>query len=322
MRKFKRKLTKSPEKIMFKQYYNAYLQNAFVEGMCKNEKQYEASITRLYHTIEKGLSYLDYRPGFGMSNIEALLSSLEQYSKKYNIEKFFYQTALCVLRKYIEKNREYGVVDTTLNDRVAALPGKSNEAGGIIRFQSFKSEELKNFDFMSLVENRHSIRHFSSEPVALDSVIAAIKLAQHTPSACNRQGWKSYIVNDKNVQTEILKNQNGNRGFGQEFDKLIVVTGDLRYFNRDREVFQVFIDGGMYAMRLLDSLFYEGIASIPLSASLRKEQEDNVRKILKLDPAEILILFIGIGNYPEECQTARSERRPAEFTIISSFLDN
>lgn len=64
------------------------------------------------------------------------------------------------------------------------------------------------------------------------------------------------------------------------------------------------------------SLYYERIASVPLSASLTKEQEENVRKLLKLDPAEVLIMFIGIGNYPDECQTTRSERKPAEYTVI------
>ena len=136
------------------------------------------------------------------------------------------------------------------------------------------------------------------------------------PSACNRQGWKTYIIQDKDMLEKVLKNQNGNRGFGQEFDKLLLVVGDLRCFIRDREVCQVYIDGGMYAMRVLDSLYYEKIASVPLSASLTKEQEENVRRLLKIDPAEVLIMFIGIGNYPDECQTTKSERKPADYTIV------
>lgn len=217
---------------------------------------------------------------------------------------------------YVRKNAEHGVENKELSKRISALPGKKNEAGGAIKFVPLSSEELSKANYKELVETRHSIRHFSDKPVELERVENAVKLAQYTPSACNRQGWKTYIVNDKAVLREVLKNQNGNRGFGQEFDKLLVVVGDLRCFNRDREVFQVYIDGGMYAMRVLDSLYYERIASVPLSASLTKEQEENVRKLLKLDPAEVLIMFIGIGNYPDECQTTRSERKPAEYTVI------
>lgn len=306
--------------MMATQRYSAsrmvWLPFSFVDGSCTDEKQFEASITRLYHTVEKGLSYLNYRPGFGKENVEALVRSLEQYSKQYSVDKFFYQTALSVLNEYVRKNAEYGVENKELSKRISALPGKKNEAGGAIKFVPLSSEELSKANYKELVETRHSIRHFSDKPVELERVENAVKLAQYTPSACNRQGWKTYIVNDKAVLREVLKNQNGNRGFGQEFDKLLVVVGDLRCFNRDREVSQVYIDGGMYAMRVLDSLYYERIASVPLSASLTKEQEENVRKLLKLDPAEVLIMFIGIGNYPDECQTTRSERKPAEYTVI------
>lgn len=314
--KIKKLLGKTPEKTLYENYYNKYRRFSFVDGSCTDEKQFEASITRLYHTVEKGLSYLNYRPGFGKENVEALVRSLEQYSKQYSVDKFFYQTALSVLNEYVRKNAEYGVENKELSKRISALPGKKNEAGGAIKFVPLSSEELSKANYKELVETRHSIRHFSDKPVELERVENAVKLAQYTPSACNRQGWKTYIVNDKAVLREVLKNQNGNRGFGQEFDKLLVVVGDLRCFNRDREVFQVYIDGGMYAMRVLDSLYYERIASVPLSASLTKEQEENVRKLLKLDPAEVLIMFIGIGNYPDECQTTRSERKPAEYTVI------
>lgn len=315
-RKIKKYVKKSPEKEIYDNFYKKYSKYSFIDGNCKMEKQYEASITRLYHTLEKGLAYLNYRPGFGKDNVNVLLSTLEEYSKKYDIHSFFYETALCVLNEYIRKNKEYGMEDKDLNKRVAKLPGNPNNVGGIIHFQPLSQEELKKADFQTLVEARHSIRHFSNKPIELNRIIDAVKLAQYTPSACNRQGWKTYIIEDKKKTVEVLKNQNGNRGFGQEFDKLLVVTGDLRCFNHDREVFQVFIDSGMYAMRLLDSLFYKGIASVPLSASLSKVQEDCVRSILNLNQAEVLIMFIGIGNYPEKCQTTRSERKPAEFTVI------
>ena len=167
-----------------------------------------------------------------------------------------------------------------------------------------------------MVKERHSIRHFSDKPVDVFGVIEAIKLAQYTPSACNRQGWKTYVVENIELMREVLHYQNGNSGFGNEFDKLLLIVSDLEYTNHEREVFQPFIDGGMYAMRVLDSLFYYGIASCPLSASLTPYQEVNVRKLLKLKESEVPILFVGIGNYPDLCQTARSERHEARMEFL------
>lgn len=303
------------EKKAFSIYKKRYFTNSFVNGNCRTEKQYEASITRFYHTIEKGLAYLNYRPGFGHDVMDILISEMEEYSKRYDIEKFFYKTALSTLFAYIKKNKENGGgVDEKLKNRIKSLPGERNNEGGCFVFKPLK--KVSDINFEEMVKNRHSMRHFSTTPLNLELVEKAVNLAQYTPSACNRQGWHTYIINDKNVIEKVLNNQNGNRGFGQEFDKLLVVTGDLQYFNRDREVFQVFIDGGMYAMRVLDSLCYYGIATCPLSASLFPHQEKNVREILKLTDSEVLIMFIGIGNYPDICQTTKSQRHEPYTVVI------
>lgn len=294
-------------------YKKKYFNYSFDTNRSDNLTQYEANITRWYHTIEKGLAYENYRPGFGKDNILILLKQLEQYSKEYDIEKFFYRTALSTLHEYVRKNREYGYVDEEVEKRIEALPGHPNEFGGVIKVSM---SDMRTINYEDFVKSRHSVRHFSDKPLDIEVVKEAVALAQHTPSACNRQGWKSYIVQDKEKIKQLLENQNGNRGFGHEFDKLILVTGDLRAFNRSREVFQVYIDGGMYAVRVLDSLYYKGIAACPLSASLTPSQEKNARRILNLDDAEIFIMYIGIGNYPEEgCQTTRSERHEP-YTVV------
>ena len=70
-------------------------------------------------------------------------------------------------------------------------------------------------------------------------------------------------------------------------------------------------------MNILHALHYEHIASVPLSAALTATQESNVRKFLELDDAEVLIMYIGIGDYPEgEVITTRSARHPANITVI------
>ncbi len=299
--------------LIYKQQFRKY---SFEDCECESPEQFEASVTRLYHTIEKGLSYEDYRAGFGKENIEKILTSLEQYSSEgFDTSAFFYETALSCLYAYIYRNKECGCEDPKLEERVKKLPGKPNEYGGTITVSAPAKPEILTYE--QLVISRHSIRHFSEVPVEIALLKEAIKLAQYTPSACNRQGWKTRIVADKEKIRSILSNQNGNRGFGHEFDKLLIVTSDLRAQQRSREMFQAFIDGGMYAESILNSLYSKGIGSVPLSASLTSLQEKKVREIAGIDEAEVLILFIGVGNYPEgEFLTARSERRPIDIEVI------
>ena len=97
-------------------YLKRFKENSFVEGKCTEYGQYEASITKLYHSIEKGLTYEkeQYKVGFGKRNIENLLAAMDAYSKKYDVTAFFYETALSVLEQYVEKNKKYGLVDNEL----------------------------------------------------------------------------------------------------------------------------------------------------------------------------------------------------------------
>lgn len=295
-----------------KDYLSRYAKYSFSGYKCIDAKQYEAVIIRWYHTIEKGLAYPDFRAGFGADNLNALLTSMENYiADGYSPDEFFYKTALSVLKAYQEKNAEYDYVNEELNARIAQLPGTANEVGGTIAPQAIGEEQVKQLGYADFIYSRHSMRHFSTEPLDKEKIHRAIALAQHTPSACNRQGWQARVILDKELIEKVLANQNGNRGFGNEFTGLILVTGDLRCFNRDRELYQVYIDGGMYAQSILNALHYEHIASVPLSASLISTQEENVRKLLSVDKPEVLIMLIGIGNYPEDCLTTRSERRQA-----------
>lgn len=199
-----------------------------------------------------------------------------------------------------------------MEERLRRLPGKVNSCGGTITISV--PNQTENMNYEELILNRHNIRHFSQKPLDMDLLKAAINLAQFTPSACNRQGWRTIIIADKRKIEEILANQNGKSGFGQEFDKLLIIISDLRTQQREREIFQAFIDGGMYAESVINALYYKDIGSVPLSASLTMEQEKNIRKIIKISNAEV---FIGVGNYPEEnFLAARSERQPARIEVI------
>ena len=314
--KIKNIVKRNTTRTVFEIYFRNFEKYSFRDCHCQSFEQFRASIIRLYHTIEKGLSYENYRAGFGKNNIENLLVSLEQYANKgYDTSTFFYETALSCLYEYLRKNRVNGYEDRNLEERIRRLPGKANSCGGTITISV--PNQTGNMNYEELVLNRHSIRHFSQKPLDMDLLKSAINLAQFTPSACNRQGWRTIIITDKSKMEEILANQNGNSGFGQEFDKILVITADLRAQQKEREIFQAFIDGGMYAESVINALYYKGIGSVPLSASLTKEQERNIRKIIRISDAEVLILFVGIGNYPEEnFLAARSEREAARIEVI------
>lgn len=283
----------------------------------KDYEQYEAVITRLYHTVEKSLAFSNFKPGHGINNIKLLIQVMKNYYKDgFDVNKTFFKCSLAALEAYIKKNEENNFFNNEIYNEIKNLPGTSNKLGGTIQFKPLSENEIKKLNYEEFIKSRHSIRHFSHKKIDLNILNNVLELAQYTPSACNRQGWKTCIISDKKVIKDVLKNQNGNEGFGNEFDKLLLILGDLRYFNKDRELYQVYIDGGMYAQSIINSLHFYHIGSVPLSASLTLKQEKNIRKILSLNEAETFIMFIGIGNYPDECITTLSARREINTKII------
>jgi len=304
--------------LIFIAFYRRYSRYSFTANRCVCFEQYEALIRKLYHSIEKGLSYKERRLGFGKDNIKTLISLLEKYVRDgYPIEADVYRSALCNLQEYVALHgEEHLPLIREIADAYRRLPGAPDASGGTASITREAIDQALKLDFDAFSGSRHSVREFSGDAVEVERILRAVEMAQRTPSVCNRQGWKVRLIADKGVMAAVLKNQNGNRGFGIGIDKLLIVTTDLRYFNRDREQYQAFVDGGLYSMNLLYGLHYQGLASISLSAALTPGQEKNVRKLAGIGDSEVLILFIGVGMYRETFNVPRSTRKKANVTIV------
>lgn len=91
----------------------------------------------------------------------------------------------------------------------------------------------------------------------------------------------------------------------------------------DIPVFREIIDNSLM-MRRFDPNSVNSIADVynawmngNISESLTAEQDQNVRKIINVSEAELFVLFIGVGNYPNgEVLTTRSERKPVDIEVI------
>ncbi|MGQ0548824.1 MAG: nitroreductase family protein [Armatimonadota bacterium] len=58
-------------------------------------------------------------------------------------------------------------------------------------------------DFAAWMLRRRTVRHFSSEPVSIEIIEAAIAVASSAPSGANRQPWTFVVVNDPAVKRRI-----------------------------------------------------------------------------------------------------------------------
>ena len=278
----------------------------------KNKEMLEARIVAHYHIIEKGLSFKNTKTGFGKLIVRDLLQLLEIYKQQYNSkDSLVYDCAVSALIKYIEFNeRRYQDMEN-IKLKVSKLQN-GQKSGGTITVQ--KQDILRNatMDFMRFSRSRHSIRHFSNEPVDINKVLQAIKLAQTAPSVCNRQASRVYVITQKTQVDNILDIQGGNRGFGTLIDNVIVITSTLHAFDGTQERNQAFIDGGIYAMNLLYALHSVGLGTCPLVWCATPASTKKVKRYINIPSHERIIMLIGVGNIPNKFEIAESKRCSVE----------
>lgn len=275
------------------------------------------TLSRETHTIEKGMSMRNPRKGFGQQKVTNLIIRLRKYVKLYmNEDSAFLDYPLSTIQTYIDYTLSTGVDIPDIQKNFSFLlqeAGKTNVCGkaGVEKITKNSILDKCNKDFESLLYSRHSIRYFSDTPVGDDVINKALELAQRTPSACNRQGWLTHVFRaPKSI--DLVKWQGGSRGFEDEIKCAILVTANLKAF-LNHEVHQAYIDGGLYAMNLINALHSLGVGTIPLSCGFMEKQISQLSKF-DIPENEVPIVIIGVGNYLDCFNVAVSERKDISIT--------
>lgn len=138
-------------------------------------------------------------------------------------------------------------------------------------------------DFTEVVLKRRMVRHFSSEPVALDVVERVIELARHAPSAGFTQGQAFVVVTQSQLKHAIARIcgeesyvEGGFHSFISEAPVLVIpCTSEAAYHRRYQEPDKINEDGteiswpipfwhmdaGCAVMILLLAVVNEGLAA-------------------------------------------------------------
>jgi len=275
--------------------------------------KFQYAILRETHIIEKALSLRDIKRGFGREKIMRLLSDISSYVDLYiDVDREFLEYPLNSIASYIRFMDSIGVEISDIRVMFQKILDRSSisidEAHHPVEVLSGK-ELLSDSggSFKSLLQSRHSIRYFESEQPDNRLIEEALDIAKYTPSACNRQGWHTHIYYGEKVE-QLLKWQGGSRGFEKEPKCAIVVTSDIKAFFH-YEVHQPYIDGGLYAMNLINALHSLGLGTIPLSTGFKRRKIKELHSRFDIPQNEAPILIIAVGIVPERVKVATSKRK-------------
>lgn len=275
----------------------------------------QAYLIKEYHAVEKGLALPIPRPGFGIERITELISKLQMYIQTYGKDSIS-DISVSTLQEYLAFDKKHNKETSPLVPLIENLIQAYNQSdlesvGGTLPMNRQDLLPLLDFDFDSFFKSRHSIRDFAEEPVDTKIILDTIDTAKYAPSVCNRQAWKVYVIEHDNyaLKKALLNVQNGNKGFGDKISSLIVVTGKLSsFFSYER--YQVYIDGGMFAMSIVLGLHSKGLATCCLNTSYNSSMREAFNNALKTDDDCVPIMFIAVGHLKDNYKVANSKRRP------------
>ncbi len=285
--------------------YNGWFTN-YRDSVKRNYKA-----VKIYHSLEKSLSYRYRREGAGWRTVEQLIMLLERaigngdlgFQDKIaaNVLEEFYRLDSSELARF-NSNKIKKLLSRYESVRIAG--------GGTITLtpDHFTSHALK--DPESFFLSRFTVRDFTDEKVSDKTVERAIRLSMKAPSVCNRQAWHVYHLINKDKITEVLKLQGGCTGFEHEIPSLLVISVDLRAFDSAGERYQHWIDGGIYSMSLVMAFHSLGLSSCCLNWSHTGWTDLHLRKMVNIEPAHTVMMMLAIGYPKEGVKVCASERRP------------
>lgn len=285
--------------------------------------QLQAKLLFFYHKIEKGLCMPGKKRLFALEVIPQVVQLLKTWeSTGKSVRDPIYVGAINSLRSYndlIHKEEldPEGKISVFVSDFLASRSEVSAVALTPITIAKSQLDATVSYDeFRRLCELRRSFREFSDQSVPDDVIRRAVELAQLSPSACNRQPCKVYVIKDKEVQQALLSHQNGNAGFGHLAPIVMVLTADASHFFGAIERHQPYVDGGLFSMSLLYALQVQGLVSCCLNWCVTPNSDAKVHNLLTLPDSERVVMFILAGYPIAETVVPKSHRKSVESVLV------
>jgi nitroreductase len=278
-------------------------------------RAHAAALLFQFHKLEKGMSMPGARRLFGIEPAAEVMQLLSRWERAgHSTSDTVYLGALETLRAYALHLAAHqldggGRISPQLEEFVAARSTRAPHLVTPTPLHALAQQAAPSDAFAQLALARRSVRDFKKLPVPPPLLQEAVRLAQLSPSACNRQPCRVYAVEDSQQMARLLSYQNGNRGFGDRVPLLLIVTADARCFFDASERHQPYIDGGLFSMSLCYGLTALGLASCCLNWCVPTANDLAVHRITGIPSTERIIMFIAVGYASDQCQVPRSSRR-------------
>lgn len=294
-----------------------YVKNANCDYYA-SQKRFVYILTNNYHVVEKCLAMPNFEPGHGKERVEVVVGDLFKYRELgFDLQHPQYIAAMQAVQEYnlVHKKMGYKLPEGLQADIDRLLEGTNipEHHQPHVTKKEFFAHLHEGFE--EFARSRHSVRAYEHMNIEEETVRAVVDLVRTTPTACNRQPNKTYVVGDKDMIKQIAELQGGGRGWAENANKMFIVTSAVEPFGYN-EPMETYKAGGMYVMNLLYALHAYQIGTCPLMWKGENASDEQLRRMLGVPDNEEIIMIVVAGYPMDEFTYVTSVRNPLEESLV------
>lgn len=147
-------------------------------------------------------------------------------------------------------------------------------------------------DTLEAIHSRRSIRKYTNDPIAAETIHELLAAAMSAPSAGNEQPWQFLVVNDPNLLTQAAR-IHPFAGMAKEAPAAILVCGDTSL-----EKFPGFWvqDCSAATQNLLLAAHAKGLGAVWTGIHPNQEREAKFRQLFRLPDFVIPLALVVMGH--------------------------
>jgi nitroreductase len=291
------------------------------KGVLKGKINYMKSQNKLFqnifalrrniHRIEKGLLMKPRRDVFAEGFIVDTVLNYQSFivSRSDSISMDQVKWAKEVLEEYFNIVKSTPI--TSKAKKIFESVGNDEQLKGYVPYKrDYTKKSNINFEeLLKLSEFRRSVRWYLPTKVDRNLVDNAIKIANLSPSACNRQPFYFKIIDNEELVRKVAEIPGGTNGYAHNIPMIIAVIGDLSAYFDERDRHVIYIDSSLATMSFVYGLEVQGLSSCIINWPDVKEKEIKMSNALGLKDHEKVVMMISVGYSDTDAKVAYSMKK-------------
>jgi nitroreductase len=279
-------------------------------------------LRRNVHRIEKALIMKNRRPVFAADYIGETVTFYaasigKSESSMGSMELSELQWAHDVLAEYFAAVDSSNSRVNEARDRFVAIGSPESSKSAKVPYVKKKNTGISYDQFLTLTENRRSVRWFQQKPVPREVIDKAMLAARQSPSACNRLPYEFRVFDEKALVQRVASIPFGTAGWDDQIPTIVVVVGKLSSYFSPRDRHALYIDSSLAAMSFIFALETQGLSSTIINWPDLEPVEAQMQKLLGLDFTDRVVMLIAVGYADTTASVPFSQKK--ELDTIRSY---